>query len=327
MTEKLHTRVVEGDEGAIRLDRWFKRHYPALTHGQLQKLLRTGQVRVNGKRAETSTRIEAGQSIRVPPQVMTAPKRQIEKKVARASRDIKKFIIYEDDDVIALNKPSGLATQGGTGLKENLDDMLAAFSHKKHGKPRLVHRLDRDTSGVLLVARTPSAAAKLSEAFRERATQEIYWGAHRRYSEARAGPDRCARFIKRGELMTVDEKGDEEAKSAITVYQTLESAKWLAAFVAMWPITGRTHQLRVHMAYIGTPLFGDRLYGGEKPLGVNADELGKGLHLHARRLIIPHPRRGTLDLIAPLGPDMQKTCRSGSGLSTKRPKTDFTIDA
>jgi len=302
---KLQTREVTADEADIRLDRWFKRHFPALSHGQLQKLLRTGQVRVDGKRAETSTRLAAGQNIRVPPQAIAPPKIQSEKIASRAANDLKKLILYEDDDVIALNKPAGLAVQGGTGLRENLDDMLKSLA-RGQDKPKLVHRLDRDTSGVLLVARTAFAATKLAEAFRRRETQKIYWGLAVGIPKPERGKI-TAPLIKQGEVMVVDEKDDEEAKSAITIYQTIESAKKLAAFVAMWPLTGRTHQLRVHMQYIGTPLLGDRLYGSDEASSLPANELGKGLHLHARRLIIPHPRRGVIDIVAPLGPNMQKT--------------------
>ena len=303
---KVQTRTVSEDEADIRLDRWFKRHFPALSHGQLQKLLRTGQVRVDGKRTEASSRLSAGQSIRVPPQVDAPPKARIEKQSAQIGNKLKKLILYEDDDVIAIDKPAGLAVQGGTGLKENLDDMLRHLSHQKHGKPKLVHRLDRDTSGVLLLARNAYAATKLTESFRHRDTQKIYWGLTIGVPKPEQGRI-DAPLLKQGEIMVVDEEDDEEAKSAITVYQVVESAAKLAAFVAMWPITGRTHQLRVHMAYIGTPLLGDRLYAGEKTSALPVDELGKGLHLHARQLIIPHPRRGMIDVVAPLGPDMRKT--------------------
>lgn len=306
MTSKLQTHLVTDDEADIRLDRWFKRHFPALTHGQLQKILRKGEIRVDGKRAEASTRLLAGQSIRVPPQIIAPPKAEIEKKSARVISQLKKLVLFEDDDVIVLNKPAGLAVQGGTGLKENLDDMLLNFSTEKNGKPKLVHRLDRDTSGVLLLARTTFAATKLAESFRRRDTQKIYWGLVTGTPLPEQGRI-AAPLIKQGEGMVVDQDGSEEAKSATTIYQTVESAKKLASFVAMWPITGRTHQLRVHMAYIGMPILGDKLYGGEQSLGAPEGELGKGLHLHARRLIIPHPRRGTIDVSAPLGPEMRKT--------------------
>jgi len=306
VASKLHTHIVSDDEADIRLDRWFKRHFPELTHGQLQKLLRTGQVRVSGKRAEASTRLESGQDIRVPPQVIAPPKAHVEKQSSRTSNTLKKLIIFEDDDVIAINKPAGLAVQGGTGLKENLDDMLRSLAGEGKAKPKLVHRLDRDTSGVLLLARTAYAATKLAESFRHRETQKIYWALTVGIPKPEQGRI-AAPLIKQGETMAVDEEGHEDAKTAITVYQIVESAKKLAAFVAMWPITGRTHQLRVHMAYIGTPILGDRFYGGEQSLGVPEDELGQGLHLHARRLIIPHPRRGTIDVSAPLGVEMRKT--------------------
>ena len=306
MSEKLHTHSVAEDEGGLRLDRWFRRHFPAVTHGQLQRLLRTGQVRVDGKRAEASARLQVGQSIRVPPLAIAAPKIQEKQKSARAENDLKKMILFEDEDVIVFNKPAGLAAQGGSGIRENLDDMLAAMPHRKHGKPKLVHRLDRDTSGVMLVAKSPSAAAKLSEAFRQRETQKIYWALVTGIPVPKHGRI-DAPLVKKGEIMTVDEKGDEEAKSAITIYQTVESMKELSAFVALWPVTGRTHQLRVHMAYLGHPIYGDPLYGEGKILAAPAGTLGKGLHLHARRLIIPHPRRGVIDVTAPLGVEMRKT--------------------
>lgn len=305
---KLQMRKVEDDEAGIRLDRWFKRHFPALTHGQLQKMLRTGQVRVGGKRAETSTRLEAGQDIRVPPQVVE-PTAEIAKKSARDASDIKKLILYEDDDVLVLNKPAGLAVQGGTGLRSSVDHMLAALSSEKHGKPKLVHRLDRDTSGVLLVAKNVFSASRLTESFRHRDTQKIYWGVTLGVPKPEKGRIETA-LVKRGELMHVAHKKDEdfkEAKNAITVYQNMERAMFEMAFVAMWPITGRTHQLRVHMAHIGTPLLGDKLYGKPMPETMPADEIGQGLHLHARRLIIPHPRRGIIDASAPLDVEMRKT--------------------
>lgn len=303
---KLQTRAVESDEAGIRLDRWFKRHFPDVTHGQLQKMLRTGQVRVAGKRAEASTRLEEGQEIRVPPQAIEPPKTEIAKKSARDISDLKKLILFQDDDILVLNKPAGLAVQGGTGIRDSVDKMLEALTDAKNGKPKLVHRLDRDTSGVLLVARNVFAASRLAESFRHRDTQKIYWGVTIGVPKPEKGRIDVA-LAKRGESMIVAGKKDEDAKHAITVYQNMERAEFQMAFVAMWPITGRTHQLRVHMAHLGTPLLGDKLYGKPVPEGMPSQELGKGLHLHAQRLIIPHPRKGTIDVRAPLGVELRKT--------------------
>ena len=304
---KLQMQKVEQDEVGIRLDRWFKRHFPGVSHGQLQKMLRTGQVRIDGKRAESATRLEDGQEIRVPPQAIAPPAADTVKKSERDASDIKKIILFEDADVYVLNKPAGLAVQGGTGLRSSIDHMLVSLADKKNGKPKLVHRLDRDTSGVLLIARTVFAAARLAESFRHRETQKIYWGVTLGVPKPERGRIEAA-LVKRGETMIIaDKKTDEEAKNAITLYQNMERAEFRAAFVAMWPVTGRTHQLRIHMAHIGTPLLGDKLYGRPLPEGFPQDELGKGLHLHARRLIIPHPRKGMIDVSAPLGVEMRKT--------------------
>ncbi len=307
---KTQLSVVKADEANIRLDRWFKRHFPALTHGQLQKLLRTGQIRVDGKRATAADRLQEGQSIRLPPPVFIDQSETSAAYGARPMRNsnrLRDLILYEDDDVVAINKPAGLAVQGGTGLKENLDDSLMALSLDGKTKPKLVHRLDRDTSGVLLVARTHFAATKLTESFRDRATQKIYWAVTDGVPKPLRGRIEAA-LVKRGETMIVADD-NEESKSAVTVYRVVESALKKAAFVALWPITGRTHQLRVHLAYIGTPVLGDRLYGDEKATTLPFSDLGSGLHLHARRLMIPHPRRGMIDVVAPLDRNMQKTWR------------------
>ncbi|MDD3371760.1 MAG: RluA family pseudouridine synthase [Alphaproteobacteria bacterium] len=305
---KRQNGVVESDEAGIRLDRWFKRHFPGVSHGQLEKLLRTGQVRVGGRRAEAATRLEEGQEIRVPPQVADLTSRPGAKaqSAPHDAADLKKMILFEDADVLVLNKPAGLAVQGGTGLKTSIDAMLASLAEGKHGKPKLVHRLDRDTSGVLLIARTPFAAARLTESFRYRDTQKIYWGLSLGVPKPERGKIETL-LSRRGEKMIVAGKDDESAKRSASLYEVVDRAELRAAFVALWPLTGRTHQLRVHMAHIGTPLLGDPVYGKPMPEGFPGGELGKGLHLHARRLIIPHPRKGLIDVSAPLNAEMRKT--------------------
>ncbi|HAX91771.1 MAG TPA: RluA family pseudouridine synthase [Rhodospirillaceae bacterium] len=309
---------VTQDEAGLRLDRWFKRHFPVLSHGQLQKMLRTGQIRVDGKRADSAFRLEEGQILRLPPALTKGdyasarPEPADGKRPLRNPDKLKGMILYQDEDVVAINKPAGLAVQGGTGLKENLDDSLMALSLDGVTRPKLVHRLDRDTSGVLLIARNDYAAMKLSASFRARSTQKIYWAATVGVPSPNEGRI-DAPLVKNGQLMTIAEEDDEEAKSAATLYRVVESIPKKMAFVALWPLTGRTHQLRVHLAHLGTPIWKDRLYGiineEEEPSGLTSMNLGDGLHLHARRLIIPHPRKGVIDVTAPLSASMKKTWR------------------
>lgn len=312
---RVENRTVTGDEADMRLDRWFKRHFPDVNHSYLQKLLRTGQVRIDGKRAETSDRLAAGQVVRVPPLAdwaaptrsavpMGKPKPAISDKQAA---ELQALVLYKDADVIALNKPAGLAVQGGTGTAKHLDAMLDALRFDGHERPKLVHRLDKDTSGVLLLARTSFAATKLTEMFRGSDVRKTYWAATVGVPKPYQGKIDLALAKEGGPNGERVAENKEEGKRAVTYYSVLENTGKQSAFVAMWPRTGRTHQLRVHMAAIGTPILGDGKYAGQ---GANLPgaEVAKKLHLHARRLILPHPRGGkTIDVTAPLPDHMLAT--------------------
>ncbi|MEI6158635.1 MAG: RluA family pseudouridine synthase, partial [Roseococcus sp.] len=169
------TLKVPQAEDDTRLDRWLKRRFPALTQGALQKMLRTGQIRVDGKKAEANTRLVSGQELRIPPM----PTKQAPKAAPRPLADavvaeMHAMVLYRDDSVIVLNKPPGLAVQGGPGINKHVDGLLEAFAEDGE-KPRLVHRLDRDTSGMLVVARNVSSAAHLAKAFRGRDMEKTYW--------------------------------------------------------------------------------------------------------------------------------------------------------
>jgi len=299
------------DETDVRLDRWFKRHYPQVTHGQLEKWLRTGQIRLDGKRVKANARLVAGQKIRIPP-IVDAPVKQ----VATAGKDkaIKQWVLFEDADVLILNKPPGLAVQGGTGQRHHLDGMLDNWRDAQGERPRLVHRLDKDTSGVLLLAKTVFAATKLAAAFRARETRKVYWAVT--LGTPRPFEGRIDLALKKvGTKMVGTTAEDEEGRDAATLYSVLEPAGKQAALVALWPLTGRTHQLRVHLQAIGTPILGDPVYlpaervDGSVAPQWPADALYDGLHLHARRLIIPHPRGGVIDAVAPIPAALQKTFR------------------
>lgn len=301
---------VSSDESETRLDRWFRRRFPDVTHVRLQKLLRTGQIRVDGKRADAGMRLAAGQKIRVPPlgEVSHADQPQRRSISDRDASDLQKRILFRDDWAIVIDKPAGLAVQGGSGTTRHLDGMLDALAFDGE-RPRLVHRLDRDTSGVLVLARTAEAARRLGDSFRGKSARKYYWAVtvgvpleHRGRIDAallkQAGP--------RGERVVLDKEG----RMAVTLYSTVDHAATKAAWVALWPLTGRTHQLRVHMAAIGAPILGDLKYGGPDAR-LEGGEVGKGLHLHARRIILPHPSgRGRIDVTAPLPPHMRETWKS-----------------
>jgi len=300
---------IERDDDGIRLDRWFKRHYPALTHGRLEKLLRTGQVRLDGKRAKAGDRLADGQMLRLPPQVANgAP--AAPRGPAAIVGSLEEYVIHKDGSVIVLNKPPGLATQGGSGLTKHVDGMLDSLMFEKRQRPRLVHRLDRDTSGVLVVARTVPAAAALAKSLAGRDASKVYWALTRGVPEKKHGTIRAALAKEGGhgphgrdERMAVSE--DEEAKRAVTDYVVMGRAGREFAWVAAKPLTGRTHQIRVHLASIGTPIVGDFKYGGADAKGSGA-VAGK-LHLHARSIDIAHPDGGRLRVTAPLPDHMLKS--------------------
>ncbi len=304
-------RVVGNDEVDLRLDRWFSIHYPELNHGRLQKLLRKGQVRVDGRRAKAGLRLAAGAQVRVPPlgaPPAEKPREKSEPTISKADADlIQSLVLYKDQDAIALNKPPGLAVQGGTGTHRHIDGMLDALRFDAKETPRLVHRLDRDTSGILLLGRTRAATAALGKSFRSRTTRKLYWAITVGVPETQSG--RIDLPLAKlpgpaGERMVVDRA---KGQSATTVYRVVERIGSRLAWVALWPWTGRTHQLRVHCASIGCPILGDGKYGGAEAF-VTGHPVSRKVHLHARSLTVPHPsRKGDLSVTAPLPDHMMDT--------------------
>jgi 23S rRNA pseudouridine955/2504/2580 synthase len=322
---QVQVRAVSGDEAGLRLDRWFQRHYPELGHGALQKLLRTGQVRVDGKRVEAKDRVEPGQTVRLPPGVTAAPQpkpQSVPRLSERDASEIQSLVIHRDDWVIALNKPSGLAVQGGSGTERHVDGLLDGLRFGLEERPRLVHRLDKDTSGLLLIARNGQAAKRLSESFRDRETEKLYWavvvGVPPRTEGAIDLPLAKRPGARDRETMQVDH---EEGQKALTHFRIMDRAGNRAALLALWPRTGRTHQLRVHCTEIGCPILGDRKYGGEEALlSTIAD--ARRLHLHARRLTLPHPSgKGTLRLQAEAPAHFRRTVEA-FGFDTTGDKSD-----
>ena len=303
------TVTVAGEDSSVRLDRWFKRHYPALGHNRLERLLRTGHIRVDGKRARSGDRVAPGQAIRIPPldEMATPDQPRGARKVSPGDETmLRDAVLHRDDAVIVLNKPPGLAVQGGSGTERHLDGLLDALRFGSDVRPRLVHRLDKETSGVLVLARTVAAASFLTRAFREKTTRKIYWAIVVGLPELRQGRIDLplAKLPGRdGERVRAD---PEEGKRAITYYRVIDSVGRKASWIALLPITGRTHQLRAHCAAIGTPILGDSKYGAAAAhlAGVPG---AKRVHLHGRALSIPHPLGGTLRVTAPLPRHMRQS--------------------
>jgi 23S rRNA pseudouridine955/2504/2580 synthase len=303
MREVRTIHVADGEAG-VRLDRWFRRRWPHLSQGQLQKLIRSGQVRVDGGRAKADTRLEAGAQVRVPPLPDAPPpgdKRGLDPREAAFARSL---VIYEDEEVLALNKPSGLAVQGGTKTRNHVDRLLAAWGEGLE-RPRLVHRLDRDTSGVLVLGKTPGAAARLAGAFAKRRAEKTYWALVAGMPKPAEGVLELP-LVKRGvgdrEMVTPADPKDPGAEPAETEYVTLSHAGRKVAWMALRPHTGRTHQLRAHMLALDHPILGDPKYRTEASAELSGD---LKLQLHARSLVLPHPSRGLLALEAPLSPELR----------------------
>jgi len=291
--------VEEADSGA-RLDRWFKRKFPHIPHGRVEKLLRTGQLRVDGKRAKGNFRVDTGHMIRIPPlpdPTEEKVKPRVSDKDAALIRDM---VIYEDDDLFALNKPAGLAVQGGTNTYRHIDGMLPVLSSRSVS-PRLVHRLDRDTSGLLVVAKNAKAAAWLGKAFQSRRARKVYWGITN--GVPRPGEGEIKGYMAKDEgptgreIMAAVKHGTPGAKHARTLYQVASEAGKRAAWVVMQPLTGRKHQLRLHMELLGTPIVYDPKYHSDREQPGGLDEI---LHLHARELTLPRPDGSEINLVAPI---------------------------
>lgn len=292
--------TVAPDDDGVRLDRWFKRHLPQIGFATISRWARTGQIRVDGSRAKPEDRLAAGQVLRVPPGGEARPggERKRQPLTAEDEAEAEAMLIERTNAALVLNKPPGLATQGGTKTTRHVDGLLDAFAGEDEPRPRLVHRLDKDTSGVLLVARTPGSAAFFSKRFSGRSAKKIYWALVVGVPEIKDGTV-DAPLAKQpgtgGEKMHVDMENGQPAK---TLYRVVEKAGTRAAWVELQPLTGRTHQLRAHMAAIGHPIVGDGKYGGPESFLTGA--ISRKMHLHARRLIIDEPGGGQIDATAPL---------------------------
>ena len=317
---KVQTVSVAADESGMRVDRFFEARFPGLAFSHIQRIIRKGEVRVNGKRTQPKARLEAGQAVRIPPLKVEAPAPRDDAPAAQKDRAfLKSIILFEDADVMVLNKPMGLAVQGGSGTTRHIDGMLGALRGPDGQRPRLVHRLDKDTAGCLLVAKTRFAAAALAKTFRSRSARKIYWALVAGVPKPAQG--RISTYLAKQEVeedsyMRIAKHGEKDAVHAVTYYALVEPAAHKFAWISLKPVTGRTHQLRAHMAHVGNPIVGDPKYfnieNWEFPGGVQ-----NKLHLLARRIAVPHPRGGIIDVSAPLPPHMEQSWNL-LGFDTKR---------
>lgn len=319
--------TIGDDQPEQRLDRWFRKSFPVVTQGNIEKMCRKGDIRVDGGRVKSNTRVGPGNVVRVPP--LPDVEAPAHKSIRITNADIKMMrdaVLYKDDHIIVINKPAGLPTQGGSKQTRHVDVLSEALRFGYDEKPRLVHRLDKDTSGALVLARTPAMATKLTEAFRHRNTRKIYWAlvagvpvpylGEIKYGLVKAmGRGKGGEGEKMHAVHPRDIESTEGAKRASSLYATLYRVGSRASWVAMEPLTGRTHQLRVHMAEIGHPIVGDGKYGGsgQENMGDGwGAQLGgvisKKLHLHARRIAFQHPvTKKDLSVTAPLPEHMKNS--------------------
>lgn len=308
----VQTLVVEPDEADMRVDRFLVARFPQLAFTHIQRIVRKGELRVDGKRAQPNERLTAGQKVRIPPLKLDQP-RPVARSAAKDQSDLeflKSVTLYEDKDVLIINKPMGLAVQGGSGTTRHVDGLLECMRDTEGQKPRLVHRLDKDTAGCLVIAKTRFAASTMAKSFRSRTTRKIYWALVAGVPRVRQG--RVSTYLaKEGDegdsRMKVARHGDEGASHALTYYAVIDTAAQKLSWLSLKPVTGRTHQLRAHTAHIGHPIVGDPKYfdieNWELPGGIQ-----NKLHLLARRIVIAHPRTGKpIDVTAPLPPHMQQS--------------------
>jgi 23S rRNA pseudouridine955/2504/2580 synthase len=303
---RVQHRTVEASDAEQRLDRWFFKYFPKLPRGRLQKLLRTGQVRVDGKRAKAGLRLNIGQKIRIPPiSDVPVPPQECRRSITESEVVfVQSLILHMDQEIIVINKPAGLAVQGGSAVRHHLDGMLDALRFDVDERPRLIHRLDKDTSGVMVLARTAASARKLSKAFVNRDFKKMYWAivvGRPDQEQGRINLPLAKNIGKGRERVGVDE---DAGKKAVTDFQVLERAGNRLNWVALWPRTGRTHQLRAHCVAIGCPILGDGKYGGSAAFIEGLPASAKKLQLHAREIIIPQEGRLDQRFVAPLPPHM-----------------------
>ncbi len=297
--------TVNSEDNDVRIDRWFKRNFPKVSHTSIEKALRKGQIKVDGKKVESSYKVKEGEIIRVPPMIEYTREEKIKKEIdPKYIKDMRESLIYKDEDILVINKPAGLAVQGGVGIDVSVDSLLDFMRFDYTERPKIVHRLDKDTSGVLVLARKTSVAAKLGEAFRNKDMEKIYWAV------VIGKPDKSEGKISIPLLKSDTGAGkekvvaNEKGQLATTFYRVMDNAADKVSLVELRPITGRTHQLRVHMAEIGHPILGDGKYGGKEAF---VDGLGKKMHLHARKLTLPPVKGKQREFIAEVEGIMKKT--------------------
>ncbi|MBA5723676.1 RluA family pseudouridine synthase [Candidatus Liberibacter sp.] len=307
--------IIDSDEGGMRFDRWFRIHYPHISFGNLQKLLRSGQIRLDKGRIKSNDRVQPGQIVRIPPVICATSATQgsrfdQSKNYSDSSEFLKRILLYENSKIYVFNKPPGIPVQGGSGITRHIDGMLESWTNLKGEKPRLIHRLDRETSGILIVARTRAAAQSLTESFRMRRVRKVYWSLVKgipKQSEGRLSSWLMKSRQAGGDYVKVVEQNEDGANHAISCYKVIDTFEQQFCWLEMQPHTGRTHQLRVQALQMGHPIIGDKKYYIEDHDDNFLNNIPNQLHLHARYIDFPYPEGGRLQMTAPLPSHMAKT--------------------
>ncbi len=310
---KFQTVTITEQDNDIRLDRFFKRHFPDVPFGMVAKAVRRKAIRLNGARCDVSTRLCTGDVISFPSFNVDENPTEVKKDFSKQAREFEKYIIYKDSYILVINKPAGLAVQGGTGINVSVDDLATHWNFEYEDKPKLVHRIDKETSGILILARKVDVAAELSELFKRRQIDKFYTAITKGVIDPRTGT--LVSYLAKKQVDDDYEKvvSTTDGKKAITNYEVIDYAASSYALLSLNILTGRTHQIRQQLAEKNCPILGDSKYGNRES---TPNFIKPKLYLHAT--LLKFELRGKLYELKADFPDYFKDALLNLGLDDRK---------